>query len=59
MGTEGMIHIFREAETVLRSWGKRGLKWHGVRVWALLSNLCRNSSCQLSGGVQGKNLFLS
>lgn len=54
-----MIHIFREAETVLRSWGKRGLKWHGVRVWALLSNLCRNSSCQLSGGVQGKNLFLS
>lgn len=39
MGTEGMIRTFREAETVLRSWGKKGLKWHGVRVRVLAEQL--------------------
>lgn len=53
MGTEGMIRVFREAEAVLGSWGKKGLKRHGVRVPALAEQLVQALQLPPVGGCAG------
>ena len=54
MGTEGTICIFREAETVLGSWGKKGLKWHSAGVRALAEQLVQAFQLLAVRGCTGK-----
>jgi len=54
MGTEGMSCIFREAERMLESWGKKGLQWHGVRLRALAQQPAQAFQLSALGGCAGK-----
>lgn len=56
MGTEGRVRIFMEAETMLRNWGKKGLKWHIVGNRVLAEQVVQVFQLLAVRGCAGKNL---